>query len=40
MAFPFPPVAFRRAGSHMIELHVGEQLLAVKSFFVQVHAKQ
>ena len=37
-AFPFPPVTFQKAGSHVLELHVAEELLAVRSFGVQFAA--
>jgi hypothetical protein len=36
LAFPFPPIEFRRAGSHSIELHVGERLMSMRSFTVHV----
>jgi hypothetical protein len=36
VAFPFPPIEFQRAGSHTVELHVGETLLAMRSFSVHV----
>ena len=37
-AFPFPPVTFQKTGSHVLELHVAEELLAVRSFGVQFAA--
>jgi hypothetical protein len=35
-AFPFPPVTFQKAGSHVLELHVGGELLSIRSFGVQI----
>ncbi len=34
IAFPFPPLELPRAGSYSVELHVGEQLLGMRSFNV------
>jgi len=33
-AFAFPPVVFKKEGSHSLELQVGEQVLALRSFRV------
>jgi hypothetical protein len=35
-AFAFPPFPFKSAGSHVVELHVDNQLLALRSFHVRV----
>ena len=35
-AFPFPPLELKKAGSHSVELHVADHLLAVRSFHVRV----
>ncbi len=35
-AFAFPPFPFKTVGSHALELHVADQLLALRSFHVQV----
>jgi hypothetical protein len=35
-ALPFPPVPFRREGSHALELLVDGEVVAVRSFRVQV----
>jgi hypothetical protein len=34
-AFAFHPIEFKAEGGHMVELHVAEELLAVRSFRVQ-----
>jgi hypothetical protein len=35
-AFPFPPVEFKKPGSYTLEMHAGEQLVAMRSFHVRV----
>ncbi|MBK9386183.1 MAG: hypothetical protein IPN34_15330 [Planctomycetes bacterium] len=38
VAFPFPPLDLQRSGSHTVELHVGEQLVGMRSFHVFLSA--
>lgn len=35
-AFAFPPVSFAQAGGYILELHVGDELLALRSFHVHL----
>ena len=37
-AFAFPPILFKKDGSHVLELHVADRLLALRSFHVQIVA--
>jgi len=35
-AFAFPPVTFKDAGGYVVELHVADELLALRSFHVHL----